>query len=89
MNRIAIKVSLVFMVIYGLLVTVGSIFLVSWGHTNWYKEMMLFALSFPVAWKDLIVEESLIFLPLNILFWTAIIYGLVTVALKVKSIIAK
>lgn len=89
MNRIAIKVSIVFMVVYGLLVTVGSIFLVSWGNTNWYKEMMLFALSFPVAWKDLIVEVSLIFLPLNIIFWSAIIYGLVTAILKAKSIIAK
>ncbi len=84
MNKLARKIALWFMGIYTLLATFGSIFLVSWGHSNWYKKIMVFALTFPVAWDKLIADVSLIFLPLNILFWSAVVYLLAFLIIKIR-----
>jgi hypothetical protein len=72
-SRIAIIVAVVFFIIYGLASTVGSIFLVTWGSSSWFKSVMNFMLTFPINWDALIVR-SLFFLLLNILFWTVIVY---------------
>jgi hypothetical protein len=58
--------------------TVGSIFLVSWGSTNWYKELMVFMLRTPFAWDKLMIE-SLLWLPIHILFWTLLFFILSTI----------
>lgn len=84
MNRLALKIALWFMGVYALLSIFGSIFLVSWGHTNWYKEVMVFALTFPIAWDKLIVDVSLFFLLLNILFWSVIVYLLAFLIIKIR-----
>ena len=84
MNKLALKIALWFMVIYAMLAIFGSIFLVSWGHTNWYKEVMVFALTFPVSWDKLIVDVSLIFLPLNILFWSVVVYLFALLIIKIR-----
>jgi hypothetical protein len=87
MNRAALMISIIFMFVYGFLVTVGSIFLVSWGSTNVYQRVMTFALTFPVKWNELAVNKSLFFLLLNILFWSAIVYLLSLSVLKLGSLL--
>lgn len=84
MNKLALKIALWFMGIYAILAIFGSIFLVSWGHTNWYKEVMVFALTFPIAWDKLIVDVSLVFLPLNILFWSVVVYLFAFLIIKIR-----
>lgn len=75
-NRIAFRISLVFFLIYGLASTFGSFFLVSWGGTSYFKKALLFFSSFPINWNELI-DLSLWFLLLNIIFWSVIVYLLV------------
>lgn len=70
--------------IYAIIATLGSMFLVSWGHTNWYKEVMVFALTFPIAWNELIADVSLLFLPLNILFWSTVVYFFALLIMKLR-----
>jgi hypothetical protein len=53
--------------------TIGSIFLVSWGSTNWFKELMLFMLRTPFAWDKLMIKSLLLF-PVHILFWTILFF---------------
>ena len=84
MNKLALKITLLFMGIYAILATFGSLFLVSWGHTNWYKEVMVFALAFPIAWNKLIADVSLFFLPLNILFWSTVVYFCALLIIKMR-----
>lgn len=72
-NRIAFKISFVFFLIYGLASTFGSIFLVSWGGSSYFKKILLFFSSFPINWNELI-DLSLWFLLLNIIFWSLIVY---------------
>ena len=84
MNKLALKIALWFMGIYAILAIFGSIFLVSWGHTNWYKAVMVFALTFPIAWDKLIVDVSLVFLPLSILFWSLVAYLLAFLIIKLR-----
>lgn len=84
MNKLALKIALWFMGVYAILAIFGSIFLVSWGHTNWYKKVMVFALTFPIAWDKLIVDVSLFFLPLNILFWSIVVYFSALLIIKIR-----
>ena len=86
MNILALKIALWFMGIYTILSIFGLIFLVSWGHTSWYKEIMVYALTFPIGWDKLIVNVSLIFLPLNILFWSIAVYFFVILIIKIRLI---
>ena len=72
-NKISIRLTISFLIIYTLAITVGSIFLVTWGSTNWYKEIINFMLSWPVEWDKLIID-SFAWLIINIGFWTTIIY---------------
>jgi hypothetical protein len=74
MSKVALFFSIVFFIAYGLASTVGSIFLVSWGSRSLFKEIMFFFLSFPVDWNRLIVEKSIYYLLLNVIFWTVIVY---------------
>jgi hypothetical protein len=72
-NKISIRLTIGFLIIYTLAITVGSIFLVTWGSTNWYKETIVFMLTWPVEWDKLFID-SLAWLFVNIGFWTVIIY---------------
>ncbi len=84
-NRIALKISLIFFLIYGMVSTFGSIFLVSWGGNSYFKKVLLFFSSYPVNWNELI-DLSLWFLLLNIIFWSVVVYLLV---FFVMSLVAK
>jgi hypothetical protein len=81
-SRIAMILAVVFFVAYGLASTVGSIFLVTWGSPSLFKTIMIFLGTFPINWHYLIVEKSVFYLLLNILFWTTIVYLLVLFAEK-------
>lgn len=70
------------MFLYTMLATFGSIFLVTWGHSNWFKIVMNFAFTFPIGWDKLIVK-SFFFLPLNILFWTILAYFFSLLIIKI------
>jgi hypothetical protein len=72
-QKITIRLTISFLIIYTLATTVGSIFLVTWGSTNWYKETLVFMLTWPVKWDELIIE-SFVWLFVNIGFWTVIVY---------------
>ncbi|PWJ57066.1 hypothetical protein CLV98_109176 [Dyadobacter jejuensis] len=82
MNKIALRVAIIFFVFYGITSTIGSIFLVSWGGNSKFKQILLFFESFPIDWNRLIVDYSTWFLLLNILFWSSIVYILCIVILK-------
>lgn len=72
-QKITIRLTISFLIIYTLATTVGSIFLVTWGSTNWYKETLVFMLTWPVKWDKLIIE-SFVWLFVNIGFWTVMVY---------------
>lgn len=72
-HKISIRLTTAFFIVYTVACTFGSIFLVTWGSTNWYKELMIIMLTWPIGWDKLIVD-SLIWLMVNIAFWTALIY---------------
>ncbi|MCB0493593.1 MAG: hypothetical protein KDC93_14395 [Cyclobacteriaceae bacterium] len=76
-SRLAIIVAVVFFIVYGLASTVGSIFLVTWGGSSLFKTIMIFLGTFPIDWNYLIVEKSIFYLLLNIVFWTAVVYLIV------------
>ena len=78
--RLTKIITITFFIIYFLATTLGSVFLVSWGSTNWYKEIMLFFISTPINWRIMIVD-SIVWLPINILFWTTLIF-IITVTLE-------
>ncbi len=69
--------TVIFFILYSLACTFGSIFLVTWGSTNWYKKLINFMLTWPLNWDKLIID-SIIWLPVNILFWTTLTYLLAT-----------
>lgn len=71
--KIAIRLTISFLIIYTLATTVGTIFLVTWGATNWYKETIVFMLTWPVKWDELIID-SFAWLFVNIGFWTVMVY---------------
>lgn len=72
-QKITIRLTISFLIIYTLAITVGSIFLVTWGSTNWYKETIAFILSWPVKWDKLIID-SFAWILVNIGFWTVMVY---------------
>lgn len=72
-NKISIRLTISFLIIYTLSTTIGSIFLVTWGSTNWFKETIEFMLNWPVEWDKLFID-SLAWLFVNIGFWTVIFY---------------
>lgn len=63
---------LVTTLIYSLIVFMISPFLVSFGEKTFLNFIIDFLFSFPVNWKDLIVNKSLFFIVLNGLFWSTI-----------------
>ncbi len=71
--KTSFRLTIGFSILYSIACTFGTIFLVTWGSTNWYKELMMVMLSWPLEWNKLIAE-SLIWLPLNILFWTLLMF---------------
>jgi len=79
--------AILFLIMYSIFIIYGSLFLVSWGHTSMIKKLVLFFTEFPFSWGDLIVEVSIVFLPLNILFWTLVFYLVVLGIHKLKSIL--
>lgn len=87
--KIPLAVSVVFFVIYGLGSTIGSIFLVSWGSSNWFKRVLIFLGTFPIDWNHLIINKSIFFLFLNILFWTAVVYVIVLIVQYLIGIMVK
>jgi hypothetical protein len=72
-NKISIRLTISFLIIYTLATTLGSIFLVTWGSTNWYKETIEFMISWPVKWDKLIID-SFAWLFVHIGFWTVMFY---------------
>lgn len=70
----SIIVTLIFTIIYSICSIFGSIFLVSWGGENLFKACLMFFLTFPIDWVSLIVNESMIYLLLNIIFWSLVVY---------------
>jgi hypothetical protein len=73
-NKISLFVSIIFFFSYGILNTIGSIFLVSFGGQSLYKKIIVFMGTFPIDWFKLSVEKSFIFTILNVIFWTSIVY---------------
>lgn len=84
-NKVSIRLVISFLIIYTLSTTIGSIFLVTWGTTNWYKETLEFLLSWPINWDKLIME-SYGWLFVNICFWTAVVY---LAALLLENLVRK
>jgi hypothetical protein len=76
-SRIAFFSSTIFLLAYSLASTIGSVFLVTWGSPSWFKSTMIFLGSFPIDWNKLIVERGIVFLLLNCLFWSILVYLLV------------
>lgn len=72
-QKITIRLTISFLIIYTLAITVGSILLVTWGSTNWYKETIAFMISWPVKWDELIMY-SFGWLFINICLWTSMVY---------------
>jgi hypothetical protein len=73
-NRTALIITFTFFVAYGLMNTIGSIFLVSWGSDSLFKKILIFMGTFPIDWMKLSVEKSFGYTVLNILFWSIIVY---------------
>jgi len=69
-----IIVTLIFAIIYSICLIFGSIFLVSWGGENLFKTCLMFFLTFPIDWASLIANKSMIYLLLNIFFWSLVVY---------------
>lgn len=81
-SKLAIRVSVLFLIGYGIASTFGSIFLVTWGSTSLFKTIMLFFLKFPIDWAYLIVERSVLYLLVHIMFWTLTVYFVVFIVEK-------
>jgi hypothetical protein len=77
-SKLAIILSVVFFVLYSLVLIGGSSFLVTWGASTWVKNTLNILLSFPISWSYL-VSRSIAFLLINIFFWTTIVYVIVTI----------
>lgn len=84
MNRLAIKIAFVFFILYGLFSLFGTIFFVGWGGENILKSIVLFFYKFPFDWVYLMVNKSYWFLPLNILFWSIVVYFFALLVIKIR-----
>ncbi len=81
-NKKAFKITLIFLVVYSIVQVIGAPFLVTWGGTTVFKEVIMFFLSIPFNWSDLI-SSNLGFLLLNILFWSLVVYVILLIVLNV------
>jgi hypothetical protein len=73
MNKFSIITTSLFFIIYTFCITIGSIFVVSWGGVNIFKTIIVFMMSFPINWFKLI-EDNILYLFVNILCWSLIVY---------------
>jgi hypothetical protein len=78
-------IAIIFLIVYSLFTIFGTIFLTGWGGENKIKSTLMIFYKFPVDWTKLIVEKSILFLPINILFWTSIVYFLCFAVSKLKN----
>lgn len=90
-NRVALWIAIVFLIIYSIASTIGSIFLITFGEKTLYKTIMSFFFDYPFNWWDrIILRNYIIGISLNIIFWTFIVYFLSLGTIKfigyVKSI---
>ena len=61
---------LVFAVVYSILIIVISPFLISWGDKpNFLGKIIDFLMTFPINWRTLITERSLLYVLPNGIFW--------------------
>jgi hypothetical protein len=81
-NKTGLIITLIFFVAYGLINTIGSIFLVSWGSDSLFKRILIFMGTFPINWMKLSVEKSFGYTLLNILFWCIIVYFISHVTIR-------
>lgn len=89
-SKLAFKVSIIFFVLYSISATFGSIFLITWGHSSVFKNLILFMLNFPMNWSYLVVNYSIVFLLLNVVFWSFFIYAIVfLVEYIIKKVLSK
>ena len=88
-RKTIVIVTMIFMVSYGFCVTMGSMFLVSWGSKSWIKSILIFMQSFPIDWIKLSVETSFGFTTLNVIFWTIIFYITFTLINKLIMSVSK
>ena len=84
-NRKALKISLIFMMLFIIFNIIASLFMVTWGSTNAFKESMLFLLSFPIDWANLMEGSFVLYFFLYALFWALIVYVLSTVIISLTS----
>ena len=78
-------IAIIFLIVYSLFTIYGTIFLSGWGSENKMKSTLMIFYKFPVGWAKLIAEKSLLFIPINILFWTTIVYFLCFMISKLKK----
>jgi hypothetical protein len=69
-------VVIIFLITYSLFSVFGTIFLIGWGGESRIKSTLMIFYKFPFDWTKLITENSLAFIPLNILFWTTLVFFL-------------
>lgn len=84
-SKRAFRIATIFFVIYGLFIVVGSPFLLSWGSEGFFAVVTKPFLYFPLDWPSLIAEKSLLFLILNIFFWSTIVYTFVLIIERIRS----
>lgn len=89
MHKRAKKIALIFLLVYSLFSIFGTVFLVGWGGESNIKSLLMLFYKFPFDWTKLISEKSLLFLPLNILFWTIIVYVISIFTIKILNKISK
>ena len=83
----AIIFSLIFMVIYAIVMIVTAPFLISWGERpSIFKKAINFFTSVPVDWNYLMWRKSVAFVFLNGLFWGIVIYILVFILRKLSML---
>lgn len=69
-----IMLVLVFAVVYSILVIVISPFLLSWGDKpNLLGKIIDFLMTFPINWRTLITERSLLYVFPNGIFWGCVL----------------
>ena len=78
-------IAILFFIAYSIFTIFGTIFLSGWGGENKLKSALMIFYKFPFDWAKLIAERSLLFIPINILFWTAIVYFLCFMISKLKN----
>ena len=88
-NSLTFKIAFAFFCLYGLFNFTGIIFFTGWSEPSTLDSIVLTFYKFPVDWVYLIVEISVWFLLLNVLFWSAIVYLLVLLIIKIRLYLYK